>query len=506
MIPVLYASDQVFKNTNGKGKLVDTISCIVHEELNGDYSLELKYPVTGELYEDLVAGGVICAYTPTVENETVFDLWPEYFDIYKHSVPINGVVTFYASHVSRRLAKCAYCSSQVYSDPKLEYAHPDVRWISGSFTPGKITFYVRTTSANPYVPIDEPKSALAAIIGDGVSSKTAWGREFIFTCKGTYAPSGEEKLTPVCSIIPKNRRGKDGGVTIRFGYNLVDINYEKDESETFNAVAPYWDDGSGNRTFVSGFLVQPTTPITPIKAVPLDCSDAFDTQPTGTQLAEYAQAWLDANTPWVNIETIDADFINGAEIWPNGSPVRLGDTLTVEFADASVKKQMRAVAYDFDVLSEAYTKMQLGTQPTNFVSVTGIDASGASGTGRTIQEDRVLLWSNTANNGSLANFAPQTLTLDLSKYSFVDIVYSPWGATSELSVQRFFVGASGELSYTKTSADNTSDAQHFLNGVYRSINVTITGIVFSAGQMIYAGGAYQNWNNRAIPYHIYGIK
>ena len=114
-----------------------------------------------------------------------------------------------------------------------------------------------------------------------------------------------------------------------------------------------------------------------------------------------------------------------------------------------------------------------------------------------------LLWTN---NDITQSFAAQTISIDLSDYSFVDIVFSPWGGTSELAVSRFVVGATSELSYTKTSSDSTSDAQHFLNGTYRGINITATGISVGTGQMIYAGGAYQNWNNRAIPYKIYGIK
>lgn len=120
----------------------------------------------------------------------------------------------------------------------------------------------------------------------------------------------------------------------------------------------------------------------------------------------------------------------------------------------------------------------------------------------TINSNMVLLWTGTTTE----SFGPQTISLDLSSYAFVDIVYSPWGGTGELAVQRFVVGANSELSYTKTSNDDASDAQHFLNGTYRTVNVTTTGVTFGAGSMIYAGGAYQPWNNRAIPYKIYGIK
>lgn len=46
MIPVLYETNTMEFVTNGIGKLASAISCIITEERNGSYELEMTYPIT----------------------------------------------------------------------------------------------------------------------------------------------------------------------------------------------------------------------------------------------------------------------------------------------------------------------------------------------------------------------------------------------------------------------------------------------------------------------------
>ena len=43
----LFESTEISFNNNGLGCLNDAITCIVTEKLNGEYELELTYPVDG---------------------------------------------------------------------------------------------------------------------------------------------------------------------------------------------------------------------------------------------------------------------------------------------------------------------------------------------------------------------------------------------------------------------------------------------------------------------------
>ena len=97
MIPVLYDNAERAFVTNGIGRLSDCISCTVTEERNGIYECEFEYPITGVRYSDIQEGCIV-----TVTHDDTGDIQP--FDIYGRSAPINGIVTFYAHHVSYRLS------------------------------------------------------------------------------------------------------------------------------------------------------------------------------------------------------------------------------------------------------------------------------------------------------------------------------------------------------------------------------------------------------------------
>ena len=50
MTPLLFAPNTTIFNTNGIGTLADAVSCIVTEERNGMFELEMQYPITGLHY------------------------------------------------------------------------------------------------------------------------------------------------------------------------------------------------------------------------------------------------------------------------------------------------------------------------------------------------------------------------------------------------------------------------------------------------------------------------
>lgn len=111
------------------------------------------------------------------------------------------------------------------------------------------------------------------------------------------------------------------------------------------------------------------------------------------------------------------------------------------------------------------------------------------------------LWYNSADS-----FTPSgAIPLDLSGYSHLIIAGYAWGNSGyfENVVE---VGGSSMLCYNAYNTDSTASVQNFLNCVWRSVSVTSTGITFGQGQMVYAGGIYQNWNNRCVPKWIWGIK
>ena len=73
MIPVLYEKDGVTK----KSVLNDSLEAYVTEERNGDFELELTYPVSGDVYKSLDKEKIIMQFSKT--NDTPFEF--KNFDI-----------------------------------------------------------------------------------------------------------------------------------------------------------------------------------------------------------------------------------------------------------------------------------------------------------------------------------------------------------------------------------------------------------------------------------------
>lgn len=96
MIPILYSNSETSFDNNGIGSLCDATSCIVTEERNGLYEIELSYPINGALFRYLQEG----CYVKAKPNETSL---PQLFHIYSSSKPMNGIVTFYGEHISYEL-------------------------------------------------------------------------------------------------------------------------------------------------------------------------------------------------------------------------------------------------------------------------------------------------------------------------------------------------------------------------------------------------------------------
>ena len=100
MIPILYDGAVTVYDNNGIGMLTDATSAAVTEERNGEFELELEYPVSGRHYADLVAPNIILAVPAQGEE-------PEPFRIYQVTTPLAGSVTVYARHVSYDLSYIA---------------------------------------------------------------------------------------------------------------------------------------------------------------------------------------------------------------------------------------------------------------------------------------------------------------------------------------------------------------------------------------------------------------
>lgn len=360
MKPILYSRGETSFTNNGLGRLADCISCEVTEERNGIYECQFTYPVTGEMYSKIQTGCIL-----GVIHDDAKDIQP--FDIYAKSAPMNGVVTFYAHHISYRLGH-VILKPVTYSSIAAAFADiPNKTYNSCPFT-----FWTdKSVSATWKV---EVPSAVKAILG-GVS-----GSILDVYGKGEYE---WDKFTVKLHL----NRGNDNGVSIRYGVNLSDLTQEYDVSGGYNAVAPYWKSDDGTLvTLTEGYIaassVQTGEEIIP---VPLDLSSAFENQPTEAQLRTEALRQLNNSEAWLPDENISVKFIDLAHTQEYKDiaalqRVKLCDKVSVYCGPLGVSAvKMQVIKTVYNVLLEEYTEIELGKAKTSFADTIMAKVSEALG-------------------------------------------------------------------------------------------------------------------------------
>lgn len=356
MIPILFEKTETSFTSNGLGRLSDCIRCIVTEERNGIYECEFDYPVSGQMFSQIEEGRIIGS-----THDDNHDIQP--FDIYGRSEPINGVVTFYAHHISYRLneitvkpfsaSSCAEALQKIKSQSV--NTNPFTFWTDKSVS-------VTMTSA-------APKGAKDLLSGSEGSILDIYG-------------TGEYKFNKF-EVRLYLHRGQDTNVSIRYGKNLVDFTNDYDASEAYTAVVPYWlgDVSQGEQT-VTELVMLPelflssghTVPSGREVVVPMDLSDVFEDKPSVAQLRTTAMNRLTASDAWLPNQTVKVNFVQlwQTEEYKDYAPLQrlsLCDTcgIFVPMYDISLRAKVIRVVYN--VLLDRYDEMELGDKPTTYTAV-----------------------------------------------------------------------------------------------------------------------------------------
>lgn len=345
MKPVLYESSETEYKTNGIGRLADAISCEVTEERNGDYELEMDYPVTGVHYKDIKYGRIIYAVPADGKKE-------QPFEIYEISKPFDGIVTVRAEHISYRLK---YIPVTAFTASTASEALSGLT--SNSVTDNPFTFETDKTDEGTFE-VDEPTAIRELLGADEGKILDVFGGEWEFD--GFTAHLWEN-------------RGHDSGITIRYGKNLTDLTQEENIEETVTGIMPYWKGASASDsdtqvtvTIPDKVLYISDTSIFPYaRVVPVDLTSRFDGEPSADQVKEEAQKYIEENEIGVPKVSIKMSFI---PIWQteeykdiaNIERVNLCDTIQVYFERLGVSTSAKVTKTVYDALAERYTSIELG--------------------------------------------------------------------------------------------------------------------------------------------------
>ena len=333
---ILFNSGATDFKTQGLGGLIDVISGEVTEEINGQFELEFEYPLYGRLYDELKMRRIVVVKTSPYSE-------PQPFRIYSISKPINMIVTVNAEHLS-------YDLTGIPVDP--------IKMTSAIQGMGEI--YSKASIPCPFSMASNMSKTASVSTDVPKSLRSILGSEYL----STY---GGELEFDVYNVIHREKRGIEKPITIRYGYNLIDLTQEENCNTVFTGVYPYYsyNDAGDTTTSDDNKKILVTLPEKIVyaegtfdfkKISPLDASGEFDDPPTVDELRKWAVKWVKDNNIGVPKVQLTVSFTEAIE----NLRVDLGDEINIEFAKMGVRAKARVISTSYNVVTGAYNSIDLG--------------------------------------------------------------------------------------------------------------------------------------------------
>lgn len=346
MKPILYDADRTSFPAgvdNGLGVLADAMFCKVTQELNGQYELELHYPVEGIHYEEIALRAILRA---TVDP----DGKPQPFRVYRIVPGMNGTAAIYARHIAYDLG------GYVVSPFTAADAPSAVAAIKSHAMPTDFPFALTTDKTTvAAMAVTVPSSAWGLLGGQQGSLLDVYGGEYEFD---------------EWAVRLLTRRGADRGVSVRYGKNLTDLTQDASCANCYTGAVPYW---RGNDVTVTAAPVYAEGDFGYTRLMPLDLSSSFEQQPTQEQLQAAAASYIKQNRLGVPAVSWDVKLAllaqsSGYEDVAFLEQIYLGDTVGVYFHRLGVDAKARVNKIVWDCLLERYDSVALGSVKANIAA------------------------------------------------------------------------------------------------------------------------------------------
>lgn len=352
MIPILYEQTEKEFTSGGLGFLADCTSFKVTQERNGIFECEFIYPITGPLYDQIQERRIVYA-THDDSGE------PQPFDIYARSAPIDGLVTFYAHHISYRLSNSVVMP---FSANSCADAMAKIQANLITDRDDDFTFWTDKTTVGDYAK-NVPSICRTTLGGEEGSILDVYG-------KGDY-------IFDKFAVKLYQNNGVDTDVEIRYGKNLTNIDHKVDNSSSYNAIVPYWlNEESGALVTLPEGYVSYNDGTAYIVAIPYPMNDYFQTAPTVSAMRTKAQQLLDSSDSWVTSEGFEVNFVQlwQTEEYEDYAPlqrVNLCDTVKVYYPELGVNAvREKVVKTVYNTLLNRYDEITLNELPTTLTGLT----------------------------------------------------------------------------------------------------------------------------------------
>lgn len=335
--------------------MTECISANVQEELNGQFSLEVKYPIKAYLSDEIKSGRIITCEVGYGSRQA--------FRIYKTNKTLDEI-TIYANHIFYDLTDNML--EDVY--PKNLDANQFINWIL-SHSQYKTNFKGSGNISNVATARYVRKNIVKVIMGDEENSILK-----LFSAE-------LERNNYDISIL--RRRGTDRGVSIRYARNINGISFDEDNSAIGTRIMPKGYDGILlPEKYVDSPIINkyPHPIIREIEYSDIKLKDDNSEDNEGFETLEQCyeemrkrvqqefENGLDKPTISVDVDFVELSKTVEYKEYKNLEKVYLGDTIKIYLEKLGVDVIERVISTTYDVLADRFTNIELGKLISNYVS------------------------------------------------------------------------------------------------------------------------------------------
>lgn len=360
MKPILFDKTATQFNTNGLGRL-EAISCVVTEERNGLFELEMTIAETALHAGAIEMQSIIVVKVPDKQSLQAFR-------VYKITKPVNGIFAVFAQHISYQLSFIPTMPFTITASASAcNLTLQALKSNAVESCPFTFTTDVTTVASYQQTAPASIRSRLGGVAGSVLDQ---FGGEYSWDNFDVYLLANRGVTTPA--------------VTLRYGKNITDLNQEENIADTITGIVPYWQSSEGDTmvTLPEKVIDSSHASQYPFKrTVPYDFSQAFEEEPTEAQLRAKAQAYMNASVVGVPEVSIKLSFINLADTEEFKDvaalqSVKLCDNIGVYFEKLGISTTAEIVKYQYNVLTEKYDSIEVGSLRTNLAGAINANSEG----------------------------------------------------------------------------------------------------------------------------------
>lgn len=346
-VPILYDKANNNYSTLGLGLLKEASKVFATRKRNNFPYLEFTYPVFGVLFSQLEKGKkVVVDVGPSTRSKR------QRFEIVRITKPQNGIVSVYYEHIALILDKTALNKGQKHATISAQEALNQWRALLVPQRDFTVFTDLTTVTAIDFAEVDHFKSAAEALGGKEGSILQKYNGEYIFD-------NNEIRLM--------RNGGRDTGVVIAYGKNLVDLVQEETIESTYTSIRPYAranDEDAPELVLPEVILDSSHVDKFPERRVQTVDLSSRNPQ-TVEELRQFAQYYISSNQiglPKVNLKVKFADLYSatGEEQHRLLEQLELYDTVTVSFNKLGVNVNAKINQTVWNVLLDKYESIEIG--------------------------------------------------------------------------------------------------------------------------------------------------